>query len=210
MSALAKLLSSRVKAEVFRLLFGLTACELHVRELERRSGLSISTVRQELRRLTELGLLEVRVDGNRTYYRANLEHPLYPDIRNMVLKTVGLVDVLRAPLLGEEIRVAFVFGSFAQAAELPHSDIDLMIIGQVSLRHMASRLSSASVALQREVNPHIMTPSEFARRKNAGDHFLTSVLNSPRLFVLGEERDVESMGSERLAPSASTESSGNL
>jgi DNA-binding transcriptional ArsR family regulator len=87
MNALAELLSSRVKAEVFRLLFGLTACELHVRELQRRSGLSVSTVRQELRRLTGLGLVEVRKDGNRTYYRANAEHPLYADIRSLVLKT---------------------------------------------------------------------------------------------------------------------------
>lgn len=66
MNALVELLSSRVKAEVFRLLFGLTNRELHVRELERQSGLAVSTVRQELKRLTRLGLVEARRDGNRT------------------------------------------------------------------------------------------------------------------------------------------------
>ena len=99
MNFLADLLSSRVKAEVFRLLFGPAARELHVRELERQSGLSVSTVRQELKRLSRLNLVLVRKDGNRTYYRANSEHPLCPEIRGLVLKTSGLVEVLKEALL---------------------------------------------------------------------------------------------------------------
>lgn len=51
MSILAQILSSRVKAEIFRLLFGLSGKELHLRELERQSGLAVGTVRQELQRL---------------------------------------------------------------------------------------------------------------------------------------------------------------
>ena len=98
MNTLADLLSSRVKAEVFRLLFGTVDQELHVREIERRSGLADATVRQELKRLTRLGVIELRRDGNRTYYHASTSHPLYSDIRNMVLKTSGLVDVLRKRL----------------------------------------------------------------------------------------------------------------
>jgi DNA-binding transcriptional ArsR family regulator len=192
MNALSELLSSRVKAEVFRLLFGLTACELHVRELERQSGLSVSTVRQELRRLTGLGLLEVRKDGNRTYYSANHQHPLYPDIRSLVLKTSGLADVLRQALTHPGIQVAFVFGSLASGAEQAHSDVDLMIIGTATLRKVGPLLSGIATQLGREVNPHIMTPGEFAQRRDSRDHFLTSVLDSPRLFVLGDEHDLES------------------
>lgn len=111
MNALAELLSSRVKAEIFRLLFGLGPAELHVREIGRQSGLTEATVRQELRRLTRLGLVEVRRDGNRAYYRANSVHPLYPDIRNPVLKTAGLVDVLREALMDKRVRLAYVVGS---------------------------------------------------------------------------------------------------
>src|SRR6266705_6345829 len=80
MNTLADLLSSRVKAEVFRLLFGTVDQELHVREIERRSGLADATVRQELKRLTRLGVIELRRDGNRTYYHASTSHPLYSDI----------------------------------------------------------------------------------------------------------------------------------
>lgn len=194
MNALAVLLSSQVKAEVFRLLFGLTACEMHVRELERRSGLSVSTVRQELRRLTGLGLLEVRQDGNRTYYRANTRHPLYGDIRSMVLKTSGLVDILRAVLAQPGIEVAFVFGSLARDAEQAHSDLDLMIIGTITLRNVATLLSGVAAQIGREIDPHVLTPEDFARRRQAGEHFIVNVINSPRLFVVGDEQDLESMG----------------
>jgi DNA-binding transcriptional ArsR family regulator len=79
MELLADLLSSRVRAEIFRLLFGLHEKELHVRELERRSGLSLGTVRQELKKLLRWDLVRARRDGNRLCYRANeeLEFPRF-------------------------------------------------------------------------------------------------------------------------------------
>jgi DNA-binding transcriptional ArsR family regulator len=87
MNTLADLLSSRVKAQIFRLLFGTLDQELHVREIERQSGLTIATVRQELKRLAGFGIVQARKDGNRVYYRANQQHLLYLEIHNLVLKT---------------------------------------------------------------------------------------------------------------------------
>ena len=144
MDTLARLLSSRVKAETFRLLFGSGGGELHVREIARRAGLNDATIRQELRRLNGLGLLTCRRDGNRTLYGADVQHPLYPDIRNIVLKTSGLADVLREALQSPDIRVAFVFGSLAAGAEKASSDVDLMVIGDLSLRQLARRLSGVA------------------------------------------------------------------
>ena len=194
MSVLAEILSSRVKAEIFRLLFGLSARELHLRELERQSGLAVGTVRQELQRLVRLELVTVRRDGNRVYFRANQEHPLYPEIHSLVLKTAGLVDVLRKALGREEILVAFVFGSLARAEERAESDVDLMVIGPIALRQVSRRLAAVSAQLGRVVNPHVMTAEEFRRRKAKRDHFLTRVLGSPQIFVIGGNGDLEAMG----------------
>src|SRR5438445_582857 len=99
MDNLTRLLSSHVKAEVFRLLFGPDARELHVREIARRARLNDATVRQELKRLAGLHLVAGRRSGNRAYYRAEQSNPLYSDIRNIVLKTSGLVDILRQALV---------------------------------------------------------------------------------------------------------------
>ena len=134
MALLAELLSSKVRAEIFRLLFGIRERELHVREIERQAGFSIATVRQELQKLVKMQLLKTKKDGNRLYYRANTEHPLYPDIRTIVLKTSGLVEVLKRALNKKDIRVAFIFGSIAQNQEGARSDVDLMVIGKVGLR----------------------------------------------------------------------------
>jgi len=104
MNRLAELLSSRARAEIFRLLFSGTEEELHVREIERRSGLNDSTLRQELRKLVRLDLVQSRKDSNRVYYRAKTENPLYLEIRNLVLKTSGLSDVLKFALKDKRIR----------------------------------------------------------------------------------------------------------
>ena len=194
-NSLAELLSSKVKAELFRLLFGLKAERLHLRELERRSGLAVATVQQELRRLSRLGLVEAQPDGNRTYYVAREDHPLYPEIRGLVLKTSGLADLLRNALQKEKnIGIAFVFGSFAHSRERAHSDVDLVVIGGVGLRQLMKLLSGVSEKIGREINPHVFTPAEFRRRKGIGDHFVRSVLAEPRIFIIGDEHELGAVG----------------
>src|SRR5215468_2273292 len=199
MNTLADLLSSRVKAEIFRLLFGAIPRELHMREIERQSGLADATVRQELKRLLRLGVVESRLDGNRTYYRANIRHPLYTDIRNLVLKTSGLVETIREALASPDIKLAFVFGSVAASAEKAESDIDLIVIGSLSLRQLSRLLSGVAARVGREINPHVLTVEEFRRRMKARDHFVSTVMTAPKWFVIGNEDDLTTMGRERLA-----------
>ncbi|MFM9961505.1 MAG: nucleotidyltransferase domain-containing protein [Planctomycetaceae bacterium] len=166
-------------------------------------------MRQELKNLRTLGLVEARESGNRTYYRGNSNHPLYPEIHRLVLKTSGLADVVRNALGDKDIRVAFVFGSVASSSETPNSDIDLMVIGGVSLRQIVERLAGVSANLGREVNPHVLTPAEFARRKAFQDHFVSTVLDAPRLFVIGDANELERLGEEWLAVTSSNQRSGN-
>jgi len=187
-------LSSQVKAEIFRLLFGPSDPALHFREIERQSGLADATVRQELQRRARLGLIVARKDGNRLCYGSNRDHPLHPDIRNLVLKSTGLVEVLRDALKDKNIVIAFVFGSIASGEYKPQSDVDLMVIGKRGLRKLIPVLSGVSGRIGREVNPHIMTIKEFQKRKAAGDHFLSNFLDSPKLFVTGTEHELETMG----------------
>jgi DNA-binding transcriptional ArsR family regulator len=194
MTLLSNILSSRVRAEILRLLFGLVDRELHVREIERLSRLTIGTVQQDLKKLLKMDLIESRKDGNRLYYRANKEHPVYQDLRNLVLRTDGLVEIIREALLSKKIRVAFVFGSLALNRMRAASDVDLMVIGSVSLREISSLLMGVSEKIGREVNPHVMSVEEFNKRKRTGDHFLSRVLESPILYIIGNENELAAMG----------------
>ena len=191
---LAELLSSRARAEIFRLLFSGSGEELHVREIERRSGLNDSTLRQELRKLLRLDLVQSRRDSNRVYYRAKTENPLYPEIRNLVLKTSGLADALKSTLVDKRIRVAFVFGSIARGEEKAGSDVDLMVIGQLGLRDLSRLLSGIEEKIGREVNPHVLRGEEFRKRVRAKEHFVSRVMESPKIFIIGSHHELEAMG----------------
>lgn len=194
MNTLSLILSSKVRAEIFRLLFGVHSAELHMRELEREAGCTIGPIQSELKKLLGMQLVSARRSGNRLYYRANVEHPLYPDIRSMVLKTSGLGDYLKERLsTREDVTFAFVFGSMASGEERATSDIDLMIIGSIGLRAVSGLLADFRATVGREVNPHVFSIEDFLKRKKEGEHFIATVLSSPKLFVKGTYHDLAEM-----------------
>lgn len=191
---LVEIVSSRVKAELLRILFGLEHPRIHLRELVRQSGLSVATVQQELRRLARIGLVASTRDGNRVYYAANPAHPLYSTISELVLKTDGLASVLSRALKDDSaVELAFVFGSVARGNASAESDIDIMVIGELGLRRLTKLLSGLSEKVGREINPHVMTPEEFSKRRQGKDHFVSTVLSSPKLFVKGTEIELGTM-----------------
>ena len=193
MSLLAKILSSKIRAEIFRLLFGTNDKALHMRDIERRSGFAIGTIQGELKKLSKLDLVLKEVDGNRTYYRANKNHPLYNDIHNLVLKTTGLVDVLRNALETQKIKLAFVFGSFAKGEESADSDIDLMVIGNLGLRDITRLLSDTQEKIFREINPHVYSLKEFIKKYKENDHFVSQVAEGTKIFIIGSEDELKAM-----------------
>lgn len=194
MSILSEILSSKVRAEVFRLLFGLNDNALHVREIERRSGFTIGTIQTEMKKLYRLDLVSKRRDGNRLYYSANQQHPLFSEIQALVVKTVGLLYILKGALdRQKEIRVAFVFGSLAEGSEKAGSDIDLMVIGDIGLRSLTRLLVGLTETLGREINPYVLTTEEFSHRKSENEHFLNQVLKDSKLFIIGDEDDLKTM-----------------
>jgi len=89
------------------------------------------------------------------------------------------------------LRIVFVYGSIAAGGERSDSDIDLMLIGNVSPMDLAVPLRNARELLGREINPTVYTPAEFAKKRAASDHFLTRVLDKPKLFVRGDNDELE-------------------
>ena len=111
-----------------------------------------------------------------------------------MLKTSGLSDVLKSALTDRRIRVAFVFGSIASGEEKADSDVDLMVIGQLGLRDLSRLLSGIEEKIGREVNPHVLPEEGFRKRIRAKEHFVSSVMESPKIFVIGSQRELETMG----------------
>jgi predicted nucleotidyltransferase len=172
MNNLQAIFYSKVRAEVFRLLFGLKAERTYLNAMIGVTGFASRSLEEELAKLRKLELIVAARDGNRVYYSANQTHPLYPEIRNIVLKTTGLKDVLASALKSDLIDHAFVFGSFARMSERAGSDVDLMIIGRLTNRELAVLLRGVAEQLGREINPHIFNQEELTRRLTNRDHFL--------------------------------------
>ena len=200
MTILAQILSSKVRAEMFRLLFGLSDQPLHMRELARRSGFAIGTIQTEMKKLVGLDLVERRKDGNRVYYQANKNHPLYGDIQQLVFKTSGVVDMFKQALGDQEvIQVAFLFGSAATGKLAAESDVDLLVIGEIGLRKVLSLLTGVSDRIGRELNPIVMSIREFRKRVADQEHFITAVLDGPKHFIVGTADDLKAMGVKQIA-----------
>jgi len=194
MNILSEILSSKVRAEVFRLLFGPNDNALHVREIERRSGFAIGTIQTEMKKLYRLNLVLKKRDGNRLYYRPNRQHPIFSDIHALVVKTVGLADVFNKALADQkDIQVAFIFGSIAEGSEKADSDIDLLVVGEIGLRSLSRLLQGLTEEFGREINPYVLAPEEFSLRKSENEHFISQVLLSSKLFIIGDRNDLETM-----------------
>ncbi|MFZ0338903.1 MAG: helix-turn-helix domain-containing protein [Terracidiphilus sp.] len=161
-------------------------------ELAQRLGVPSSSLQRELHDLSEAGILKTHRQGRMVYYRANRDSPVFPDLRGLLLKTAGLVDVLAQALkpVAAKVVAAFVYGSIAAGSEENDSDIDLMVVGQVSPEDLALPLRRARESLGREINPTVYAPAEFDRKRAANDPFLKQVLDKPRLVVLGNKDEL--------------------
>jgi DNA-binding transcriptional ArsR family regulator len=200
--ALADALWPVSRQRVLGLLLGDPECEYHVREIVRRTGLAPASVHREALSLFGAGVLARRESGRQVYYRADRTCPIFAELQGIVLKTVGLADVLRDALLPlrEHIGAAFVFGSIAEGGGDSGSDVDLMVVSALPLAEVVAALRPAGERLGREINPVRTTPEEFSGGLQCGDHFLQSVMDGPKIFLIGDRNALERVAEKR--PSA--------
>ena len=162
--------------------------QIHLRELARVIGAAPGTLKKELDALCGVGLLRAERVGNQVRFCANTAHPVFPELQALIRKTIGLADALRlslAPLAGR-IDAAFIFGSMASGTESAGSDIDLMVVGDAGFAEIVDATYAAQATLGREINPKVMSASEWQAKKAERNSFLQDVLNTPRIMLIGE------------------------
>lgn len=166
--------------------------EWYVSTLATYLSVTPSTLQRDLTRLSASGILLRRREGNRVYFKADPECPILPELRQMLVKTVGLVDQMREALapFSSSIRCAFVHGSVARAEEASESDVDVVAIGGVRLLELALPLRSLREQLSREVNVTVYKPEEFAKKAKSGHHFIHELMVRKKLFLVGSDDDL--------------------
>jgi predicted nucleotidyltransferase len=210
-AGLSAALFGQTRRALLALLYGHPDEAYYLREIARATDLGLGAVQRELKRLSAAGMISRSVRGQHVYYQANRKCALFPELKSLVMKTAGAGDVLRSALapLAAKIRVAFIYGSVARGGERPGSDVDLLVVGEVSFGDVVSALSSAQRTLAKEVNPTVYPPTEFRAKLAAGHHFLTSVMRERKIFLIGDERELSRLGSKRVAHRTSKQRRGN-
>lgn len=190
---IADALFSKVRQRVLGVLFGNPGRSFYANEVIALAGSGTGAVQRELIRLDATGLVTVTRVGKQKHYQANAAAPVFEELRGLVLKTSGLVDVLRAGLapLVEQIIAAFVYGSVAKGQDTAKSDIDLMVVSDsLTYADLFAALEEASNRLGRKVNPTVYSPQELAKRRKQGNAFITRVLAQRKIWLIGGERDL--------------------
>jgi predicted nucleotidyltransferase len=162
-------------------------------DLARHLGLRPSSLQRELAGLVVAGILMRRVEGRHVYYKPDPDCPILDELRAILRKTAGLVDVLREALrpFRGAIVASFVYGSVARGDEASSSDVDLFIVGDVPLSKLASRLERAERKIGRPVNPTVYSADEFRKKLRLGHHFVSAVAAGKKLFVQGGKDELE-------------------
>jgi len=192
-TSLGDALFAGTRQKLLAALFGDTARSFYARELIGLAGSGSGAVQRELERLTASGLVTANAVGNQKHFRANAESPVFDELCAITRKTFGLADPLRKALqpLAARIRAAFVYGSVAKREDTAASDIDLLVIAdKLSYGDLIEALMSSATALDRRVNPTVLTTREWTKRLGAKSSIVTRVMAQPKIWVIGSDDEL--------------------
>ena len=189
---LKKLFTSTTRVKLLKLFFMNREREFYLRELSRITGENPNSIKRELENLKSIGLITERKRGNQKLYRVNKLCPIHEELRKIVLKTVGIGEVLRENLVKFGVKFALIYGSFAQGEEVKDSDIDLLIIGDVDEEELIKIIKKLEEELSREINYILWNRKEFRKRIKEKHHLLMDVIEKPFIMIIGDADEFRS------------------
>ena len=205
-------LFGKTRQAVLRLFFNHVDERFYQRQILRLIGLGAGAVQRDLLRLTRAGILVRTMEGRQTYYQVNRHCSVFEELRGLIRKTFGVAQVLQAGLqpIADRIRLAFIYGSIARSSETAVSDVDIIVVAdRLSLGEVVSALAGAQTELGREVNPSVYPVGEFCRKLADGHHFLSEVMAGPKIFLIGDERELTRLAEIRVAQTTQREPARN-
>jgi len=194
------LMGSRLRAKVLGWLFSHPDERYFVRQLTLLVKEDSTNVSRELARLERVGILVSATEGKQKYYQANRHNPVFSELHSLILKTVGVADIIRKALESRisDIALAFIFGSVAGKTENRFSDIDLLIVGDITFGEIVDLLSPAEETLGRELNTVVYSSNEFKSRLSENRNFISNILSGNKIFIVGDENELQSLVAKGL------------
>ncbi|MDX2133625.1 MAG: ArsR family transcriptional regulator [Saprospiraceae bacterium] len=153
------LISSKTRIKLLLKFFLNSNTTAYLRNLESEFGDSTNSIRLELNRLEEAGMLLSATDGNKKIFRANIRHPLFLEIHTILLKHIGLDRIVEDVIkrLGD-IRQVYLIGEFSRGLDSPI--IDLIFVGNIDKNYLLELVEKAEKLVKRKIRYLIYTPEE--------------------------------------------------
>jgi hypothetical protein len=180
---IGSLITSETRIKLLKKFFLNSNTRAHLRGLESEFGESSNSIRVELNRMEQAGLLNSLREGNKKIYQSNKEHPLYTDIHNIILKETGIDRLIEKVIhrIGNLVSV-YLTGDFAQGKD--SHVIDLILVGDnIDREYLARKVVQAEEMIRRKVKYIILDPAE------ATAHLAT--MKPTELLPLWTDNDVE-------------------
>ena len=190
------------RRNVLAALFANPEREMYLREIIEAVGTGAGQVQRELENLYRARLVVRERKGKQLYYRPDPRAPIFEELKSIVLKTFGVADALREALAphAREIDAAFIYGSVASEQDTAASDIDLLLVSdRIATSHVAEALASVESRLKRKVSLVVYGRKEFTQRLRERHHFLTKVLERPRIMLIGDDHALARLAGEKPA-----------
>ncbi len=171
----AGLISSRTRIKLLIRLFFNPNTRSYLRELAKEFDVSTNSVREELNQLKKTGLLESEKDGRQVYYQANTGHPLFPELKSMVGKVMGLDQVIDGIVsrLGD-LELAYLLDDYAEGKDT--GIIDLLLVGDINQYHLNDLSRKTERYIKRKIRSLVLTRDEY-------EDLRSKLKNRPRLLV---------------------------
>jgi len=131
----------------------------YLRELAKEFNVSTNSVREELNQLTKTEILKSEKNGRQVYYMANQEHPLFPELKSMVSKVMGLDQVIDGIVnrLGD-LESAYLMDDYAEGKDT--GIIDLLLIGNIDQYHLNDLSRKTERYIKRKIRSLVLSGDE--------------------------------------------------
>ena len=157
---LDSLITSKTRVKLLLKFFSNKHSKAYLRSLAEEFGESTNAVRHELNNLSEAGYLESKENGRTIEYNANTKHPLYPELKKVVHKYLGLDNIVENVIkkLGK-VKMAFITGDYAKGMDT--GIIDLVLVGEINEETLKDLIEKAEVTIKRKIRSLVLTNKEF-------------------------------------------------
>lgn len=177
---------SKIRKAILTLLFLNEDKEFYVREIARLIHFSSSGVQKELAHLEKEEILISKIRGRLKLFQVNKNDPSYLELKNIIIKSTGLKFYLEKILCNfPNIKIAFIYGSWAKGEADSLSDIDLLLIGDAKYDKLNEEIVKFEDIIGREINFQLINKKEFKVRKKRKDTFIMDLLENPKVFIIG-------------------------